>query len=518
MAGATPEAPGVARSGTTAGRRAAIDRVEALGFSLTALHAALLVVGSAVPGWGWVLVAALVAVTAPSLAGAWIVDWPLRVVLLLACSTLVVLAGDEDAQAAWTWMTLAVAVPAFHGRPPLASLYVALITATTTTVLAAASAPWSVAAPAAAAVLLVGALATGLADGLRAAEGASAVLQSRERRFGALLRDAAEVIVLVGPDREVQFVSPALGRVLGHADTTGMGDDWLGLVHPDDRATVLQLARRVRAMPGTPVSAELRARHADGRHVWIHLRVVDLTANPDVGGIVLSFHDISDQKDAASEERLRISRDLHDSVSQALFSMTLQSRAAQLQLERAGLDPQSPARRTVTDVADLARGALAEIRALIFELRPRALVEEGFVSAVRKHAAAVGSRHRVAVVVEAPAERIPVGEAVEEHLFRVIQEAVGNAARHAHAERITVDIATAGEPPWVTVTVQDDGRGFDPAARFDGHFGLETMRERVAVLGGQLRIDSAPGAGTTVAVAIPAETGGALVTPARGSA
>lgn len=488
-------------------RALAIDRVEALGWSLIALHAALLVASGSVPAWGWGLVAVLAGVTAPSLAGVWVAPWAVRACLLAAAGVSVQVAGDEAASTAWMWLMLAVAGPALRGRPPVAAMGTALLTATTATTLAATGADWSLVAPATAAVLFVGALATGLADSLRDVQGAFAALHSRERRFGSLLRDAAEVIAILGPHRDLQFVSPAITRVLGYRDAAELGGPWLELAHPDDRPNVLQMAARVRAMPGATVTGELRVRHADGHHVWIRARVVDLSANPDVAGIVVAFHDITDQKDAASEERLRISRELHDSVSQALFSMALQARTAQIELERAGLEPDAPVRRTIGDVADLARGALAEIRALIFELRPRALSEEGFVSAVRKHAAAVGSRHSVRVTVQAPPERIFVGDRVEEHLFRVIQEAVGNAARHADASRIDVDIATAGSPTWVTVTVRDDGHGFDPSGRFDGHFGLQTMRERVAVLGGQLQVDSAPRDGTVVSVAVPVDGG-----------
>lgn len=505
--------PAAADAAPQRGRRAAtIDRVEALGWSLIALHAALLVGSGAVPAWGWGVVAALAAVTAPSLAGVWIVAWPVRATVLTLASVAAVVGGDDGAHAAWVWLMLTVAGPALRGTPRVAALTTALLTATTATTLAVAGAAWSTVAPATAGVLFVGALAAGLADSLREEQSAFGALHSRERRFAALLRDAAEVVVLVGPGREPVFVSPAITRVLGYRDVTEAGHDWLDLVHPDDRPVVLQMAARVRALPGMAVTGELRLRAADGHHVWVHARVVDLTDDADVGGVVVAFHDISDQKDAASEERLRISRELHDSVSQALFSMALQARAAQVELDRAGFETAAPLRRTIGDVADLARGALAEIRALIFELRPRALAEEGFVSAVRKHAAAVGSRHRVTVAVQAPDERIFVGEQVEEHLFRVIQEAVGNAARHAAADRIAVDIATAGAPPWVTVTVRDDGRGFDPTARFDGHFGLQTMRERVAVLGGQLRVESEPGQGTSITVAVPVD-GGRTATP-----
>lgn len=435
--------------------------------------------------------------------GRWVVPWPGRALLLTAACVVVVLGGDAQTSSAWIWLLLAGAGPALRGRPRVAVLSTAGLTATAATVLSAAGEPLEVIAPATAAVLFVGALAAGLADSLRDVEGGLRALRSRERRFSALLRDAADVILVLNRRGDVTFLSPAVTRVLGYREDRELGHDRLALAHPDDRAIMLAMAARVRAMPGVAVSGELRVRHADGHHVWIEARVVDLTADPDVAGIVVAFHDISARKDAASEERLRISRDLHDSVSQGLFSMALQARAAQLELERSGVSEHAAVRRAIGDVADLARGALAEIRALIFELRPHALAEEGFVNAVRKHAAAVSSRHRVTIDVTAPAERIFVDERIEEHLFRVIQEAVGNAARHADAGRIDVDIATVGHPAWVAVSVRDDGRGFDAEGDFGGHFGLKTMRERIAVLGGELELASVPGNGTVVSVAVP---------------
>lgn len=205
---------------------------------------------------------------------------------------------------------------------------------------------------------------------------------------------------------------------------------------------------------------------------------------------------------AAAEERGRLARDLHDSVSQALFSMTLQTRTAQLGAQREGIDPEGPIGRPLRELGDLTRGALAEIRALIFELRPQALGQEGFVVALQQHAAALSARERRVVEVTGPAHRVAVDERAEEQLFRVALEAVHNAVRHAEADRITVRVSMP-DPAHVRVEISDDGRGFDPTLHFPGHFGLATMRERVEQIDGSLDITSAPGSGTTVTVDVP---------------
>jgi signal transduction histidine kinase len=210
------------------------------------------------------------------------------------------------------------------------------------------------------------------------------------------------------------------------------------------------------------------------------------------------------QQTAALEERHRIARDLHDSVSQSLFSLTLHARTAELALARAGLDPDSELGRPLQQVSELTRGALAEMRALIFELRPGALAEEGLAAALSKHSAAVTAREGLVISVEVPEERLPLAVEQEEHLYRLAQEALHNAVKHAQAKHAWVELlAGDGE---VVLSVRDDGVGFDPDEPHPGHFGLATMRERAARIGAELGLESKPGAGTKVRVQIRAGT------------
>ena len=212
------------------------------------------------------------------------------------------------------------------------------------------------------------------------------------------------------------------------------------------------------------------------------------------------------QQTAALEERHRIARDLHDSVSQSLFSLTLHTRTAELALARAGLDADSDLGRPLKQVSELTRGALAEMRALIFELRPGALAEEGLGAALAKHSAAVTAREGLEISVEVPKERLPLTVEQEEHLYRLAQEALHNAVKHAQAKHAWAELMAAdGE---VVLTVRDDGVGFDPAEPHPGHFGLETMRERAFRIGAELNLNSAPGMGTTVRVQVPASAAG----------
>ena len=207
--------------------------------------------------------------------------------------------------------------------------------------------------------------------------------------------------------------------------------------------------------------------------------------------------------EAVAKERLRFARELHDSVTQELFSMTLHARTTLKNLDRAGTLPDDPVRQQVKILSDLAQATLAEMRMLIFELRPGALAEEGLVSAVRKLAAAVSAREEIAIDVDAPPERLPLGNSAEEHLYRLVQEALNNVVKHANARRAVVRMEVVAGGTQLVMTIHDDGKGFDPAIAHPGHMGLETMAARARELGGGYTLLTAPGDGTTVRVTAP---------------
>ncbi|MDX8036975.1 histidine kinase [Lentzea sp. BCCO 10_0856] len=213
---------------------------------------------------------------------------------------------------------------------------------------------------------------------------------------------------------------------------------------------------------------------------------------------------------AALEERHRLARELHDSVSQALFSMTLHTRAVELALQKQGGDPTGPVARGITELRGLTQDALAEMRASLFQLRPDALREDGLAEAIRKQSAAIASREGVAISVEAPGYRLPLDDRTEEELFRVVQEAVHNAIKHARPGRIDITLLddSVDLPGAVVIEVTDDGTGFDPATVSSGGMGLTSMRERMRRIGGGLVIDSTPAGSTTVRAVLPPATAG----------
>jgi PAS domain S-box-containing protein len=197
-------------------------------------------------------------------------------------------------------------------------------------------------------------------------------------------------------------------------------------------------------------------------------------------------------------ERQHLARELHDSVSQALYGIALGARTICELLDR---DP-AQIIGLAEYVLQLADAGLAEMRALIFELRPESLELEGLPAALTKQADAIRARH--GVVVETFLDDVPECSIQLQHtLYRIAQEALHNAAKHANARRIEVRLRAHDST--ISLDVIDDGVGFQPRGAYPGHLGLRSMHERAAAIGGTLQVTSSPGAGTRVRFTVPFE-------------
>ena len=197
-------------------------------------------------------------------------------------------------------------------------------------------------------------------------------------------------------------------------------------------------------------------------------------------------------------ERNRLALELHDVVSQKLFSVMLTAEAAATQMDRDLV----AARAQIERVRELAREALDELRALILGLRPPELERDGLEGALRKEVEMLGAVHGANVDLQVDGDtNIETGDR-EAALLRIVHEALHNAVRHAHAEHVTVRVG--GTSGGLVVEVADDGIGFDPdrPELRSRHLGLTSMEERARELRGRLRIDSKPGTGTTVRIEV----------------
>ncbi|MEN9933476.1 MAG: hypothetical protein RLZZ387_55 [Chloroflexota bacterium] len=205
------------------------------------------------------------------------------------------------------------------------------------------------------------------------------------------------------------------------------------------------------------------------------------------------------QEAAVLEERSRLARDLHDSISQQLFSMTLTAQAARAQLEKNPTRTASQLER----LQETASAALAEMRALIFQLRPPGLSEQGLIATLQQHVAMLRRREGLTIDLFVSGEEYDT-RGIEQVMYRIAQEALNNVVKHAGACQVEVSLNI--QPEEVMMSIVDDGRGFEVSTAAGGqerHLGLVSMRERAAELGGRLELRSRPGEGTQITVIVP---------------
>ena len=330
-------------------------------------------------------------------------------------------------------------------------------------------------------------------------------LRASEERFRFLVQNSPDIVFSTDAEGRFTFLSDAIERVTGHMAEDLLGQHFSALV---DETTIPLAGNRwaeLVAHPDREQQAALVLRGPDGRRVPVDVRAIGITDGDTFAGIQGATRDVSDQvrlenelrrqagELAAGEERAHLARELHDSVTQALFSMTLVARSVEMLLDR---DPEA-AREQLGQLRELQREALAEMRALIFELRPGNLEQDGLSRALKTHAAALQGRLGLPIVVDSDLpERLPLP--AEEVLYRIAQEALHNVVKHAAAHRVRVEVRR--QDGGVRLSVEDDGKGFDPERVPEGHLGLAGMRARSERVGARFSCTSQPGEGTTVEV------------------
>jgi signal transduction histidine kinase len=297
---------------------------------------------------------------------------------------------------------------------------------------------------------------------------------------------------------------------------------WIVRLHADDRERVLA-EHKESNQTGEPFRSEYRLIRSDGREVWVRDEAVlvrDENGTPMYWRGIM--YDVTDRKrteerlrrsldilrrtmedrrrllmrleGAQEEERRRIAADIHDDSIQVISAADLKAQALLRRLE----DPDL--RHEAEELRDTLQEAVIRLRHLLFELRPPSLDREGLVPALRSYVAGI---HEPEIVVEDELEAEPPAD-IRALLFRIAQEAITNARKHASASRIVVALTTADGGARLRVT--DDGVGFDPPRGVEpvaGHIGVPTMIERAELAGGRCRIESERGRGATVEAWLP---------------
>ena len=351
-------------------------------------------------------------------------------------------------------------------------------------------------------------------------------LKESEGRLRAILDHAASAVYVKDLEGRYRLVNRHFEHVTGiaAADALGKRDTEL---FPREAAEALVANDRRVLDARAPLEAEETLRHADGEHVYLSVKFPLLRADGTpyaVCGISSDITPIKRRKrelersreqlraltgrlqTVREEERVRISREIHDELGQVLTALRM-NQTLLLQGVRAGeLDPAAIAAQ-LESMQGQVKGALASVRRIATELRPDVLDSLGLAAALEWQAAEFTHRTGIACSVALPPGPQEVDAARATALFRICQEALTNAARHSGATRVRIELRRAGAA--IELAVADDGRGM----ALDGEqgvalsLGILGMRERAAVLGGEVVIDSAPGRGTTVTARLPAGRG-----------
>ncbi|HEX6139202.1 MAG TPA: GAF domain-containing protein, partial [Candidatus Limnocylindria bacterium] len=329
-----------------------------------------------------------------------------------------------------------------------------------------------------------------------------------ERSYRHLVDHSPDLVWQVDADGRFTYLGESLERMTGFRPEQLLGEHFRALTAPESLPLAEAGWRAVQERPEEEQQIRIELPLAGGGVMPAEVNMVATLVDGRFAGAQGSIRDVRERERletdlrrqaaalAANEERANLARELHDSVTQALFSMGLTARAIELLMDR----DLEAARAKVRELRDLQKDALAEMRTLIFELRPQGLETDGLAQALRNHGAAVQGRTGLDVSVEVDSEeRLPVG--IEEALYRVAQEALHNVVKHANASRARIGLHRTGQA--VKLVVEDDGIGFDPDAIARGHLGVVGMRQRAERIGADLVISPRPGGGTRVRLVLP---------------
>jgi PAS domain S-box-containing protein len=365
---------------------------------------------------------------------------------------------------------------------------------------------------------------------------AEEALKQREEHFRILIQNSLDDVSILDRDGRILYQSPSIGRVLGYEPDEQAGAQFVEFVHPEDTDDVTLAFQELLRKPGSTFQGELRARHRDGSWRTLEVMVRNFLEDPLVGGILANFRDVTERK-MAEEERLQhaaalaraeelqlsrqrmlavqesvrrdIAQQIHGSVQNRLI--ILLHRLAEL--ERGAGNQESAEelgdlRQKLSDLLD------TEVRSISHRLYP-SILRRGLVAALQS----LGDQFEAAMEIEmsldeelARAERTTPNLIVEQvrlAAYRIAEEALTNAVKHAKASRVTIELSRSSEG-WLDLIVRNDARGFDVAGAPAG-MGILMMQDYAEVAGGRCTIHSGPGVGTEVIASLP------LAGPAAGS-
>lgn len=343
-------------------------------------------------------------------------------------------------------------------------------------------------------------------------------LQETSTFLESLFQNVSDAILVIDQDGMILAANTSFESMSGYSAEELIGhlnlcDVCIGMATCSEDMTCVECFAKRQKMP----SFEMFVRTKSGEHLPVAASSTRLPSE-GLGALVLILRDITEQQrvererhqrqltnyviQAQEEERKRISRDLHDGIGQALYSIMVGLRVVnQLQLEE-------PVKQHLDEVQQLTSRTLEEVKSLSVELRPSALDDLGLVPAVRSYIKRFDETFGIESQLTVVGQRRRYPSVVETALYRILQEAMTNSAKYADTDQLFITLTDQEDQ--LQLRIVDKGVGFDPEhLRIKGTgLGLFGMRERASLLGGTLRIDSVPGVGTRIEVSIPLDEKG----------
>jgi PAS domain S-box-containing protein len=329
-------------------------------------------------------------------------------------------------------------------------------------------------------------------------------LAESEKQYRDLVERVSDVIYTVDTDGVITYLNPAIETLLGLLPEEVVGQPFGGFIHPEDVISAQDNAQKL--LSGVTVDpAEYRMITSAGETRWIRVMSQSNIEGGQITGFQGVLTDITDRKiledqieeHATSAERQRLAIGLHDTVTQSLYSINLQSDATLMALSSGNYEI---AKQRLGMLKQIAQEAMNEMRLLIHQLHPPIVEEVGLALALQQRLDAVETRSGISADLQVKGDQqLPLDSEIS--LFQIALEGLNNVLKHAKASEIQIRLIF--EADRCRLTIQDNGVGFEPESIEDyGGYGLANMRDRLEKINGALTIDSRPGKGTTLDIEV----------------
>jgi PAS domain S-box-containing protein len=341
-----------------------------------------------------------------------------------------------------------------------------------------------------------------------------------ERRFRALVEHGTEIITLVDEHFMPLYRSPASTRLTGWSTKERLENGIIEQTHPDDLAGLHATLDQVLQNPGKSFRISFRTLHKQGHYVWLEGNAINLLEDESVRAIVTNLHDITESKaaenqlkesheelrllashlqDIREEERTAMAREIHDELGQQLTGLKMD---VSWLSRRPDLNDDAT-RQKIKGILSLLDVTVSTVRRLAAELRPAILDDLGLPEAMEWHCKQFSDRFGIHCAIDVVGGGAALPPGVATGLFRILQEALTNVARHSKATSVSARLDIRADR--ADLVISDDGKGFDVHHIIGTKktLGLLGMKERALMLGGKCDWASEPGRGTTIRVSVP---------------